>query len=122
MCVCVCVYFGCVFVGDENVTLQVKSATKNITLHALEIVVKTASVTQHGKTVATLTNQTKDATTERVSLDFDNEIAPGDATLHLTFTGELNDKMAGFYRSKYVVNGETRYMATTQFEPTDARR
>jgi aminopeptidase N len=30
--------------------------------------------------------------------------------------------MAGFYRSKYVVNGETRYMATTQFEPTEARR
>ena len=102
--------------------MSVKSATKNITLHALEIVIKTAQVEQHGKTVATLTNQTKDASTDRVTLEFDNELATGDATLRLTFTGELNDKMAGFYRSKYVVNGETRYMATTQFEPTDARR
>lgn len=99
-----------------------KSATKTITLHALEIVVKTATVEQHGKTVATLKNQTKDASTDRVTLEFDHELTTGDATLLLTFSGELNDKMAGFYRSKYIVNGETRYMATTQFEPTDARR
>jgi aminopeptidase 2 len=39
------------------------------------------------------------------------------------FTGTLNDNMAGFYRSSY--NGEdgsTKYLATTQMEPTDARR
>ena len=46
-------------------------------------------------------------------------------TLRLEFTGELNDKMAGFYRSAYPApdgSGETRYLAVTQFEPTDARR
>lgn len=40
----------------------------------------------------------------------------------MKFTGCLNDKMAGFYRSKYIVNGEERWMATTQFESCDARR
>ena len=30
--------------------------------------------------------------------------------------------MAGFYRSKYVINGENKFLATTQFEATDARR
>lgn len=31
--------------------------------------------------------------------------------------------MAGFYRSSYKDEaGETKYMATTQMEPTDARR
>ncbi|EGV61410.1 hypothetical protein CANTEDRAFT_109764 [Yamadazyma tenuis ATCC 10573] len=30
--------------------------------------------------------------------------------------------MAGFYRSSYVEDGETKYLATTQFEPIDCRR
>jgi len=34
----------------------------------------------------------------------------------MSFVGELNDKMKGFYRSKYAVDGEERYGAVTQFE------
>ncbi|KAK5962370.1 arginine/alanine aminopeptidase PWA37_000413 [Arxiozyma heterogenica] len=45
-------------------------------------------------------------------------------TLDIKFKGILNDQMAGFYRAKYMdpKSGETKYMATTQFEATDARR
>ncbi|XP_023932531.1 puromycin-sensitive aminopeptidase, partial [Lingula anatina] len=47
----------------------------------------------------------------------------GPGKLHFSFTGILNDKMRGFYRSKYThPNGETRHGAVTQFEATDARR
>ena len=44
--------------------------------------------------------------------------------LTIKFTGSLNDSMAGFYRAKYQdkVTGEIKYMATTQMQPTDARR
>ena len=39
------------------------------------------------------------------------------------FVGELNDRLRGFYRSQYTdIDGNERYMATTQFESTDARR
>jgi len=34
----------------------------------------------------------------------------------MSFIGELNDRMKGFYRSKYSINGEERYGAVTQFE------
>jgi aminopeptidase 2 len=45
------------------------------------------------------------------------------ATLTQKFTGVLNNNMAGFYRSSYKTkDGATKYMATTQMEPTDARR
>jgi aminopeptidase 2 len=53
---------------------------------------------------------------------FEEKFHPGSAVLKLKFTGELNNKMAGFYRSKYELNGEPKYMATTQFEATDARK
>ena len=45
------------------------------------------------------------------------------AVLDILFVGELNDQMAGFYRSSYKdADGNTQYLATTQFESTDARR
>ncbi|XP_054718668.1 aminopeptidase Ey-like [Uloborus diversus] len=41
----------------------------------------------------------------------------------MEFLGSLNDRLAGFYRSSYKdATGETRWLATTQFQPTDARR
>ena len=42
----------------------------------------------------------------------------------MDFEGELNDKMKGFYRSKYFSHPDLqeRYAAVTQFEATDARR
>ena len=45
-------------------------------------------------------------------------------TLDLEFLGNLNDELAGFYRSSYLDSrtNETVYLAVTQFESTDARR
>jgi aminopeptidase 2 len=41
----------------------------------------------------------------------------------MEFTGYLNDKMAGFYRSTYKnADGSERILATTQMQATDARR
>ena len=42
---------------------------------------------------------------------------PGKGVLRLKFTGQLNDKMKGFYRSKYTTpDGQERFAAVTQFE------
>ena len=46
----------------------------------------------------------------------------GDICLKIRYVGQINDKMAGFYRSQYISSGETRYIAVTQFEESDARR
>ena len=42
--------------------------------------------------------------------------------LIIKYEGILNDKMRGFYRCKYNIDNEIKYLATTQFEPTDARQ
>nr|CAB3504785.1 unnamed protein product [Digitaria exilis] len=59
---------------------------------------------------------------EILVLGFDRELSVGEGLLTMDFTGTLNDEMRGFYRSKYVYNGESRNMAVTQFEAADARR
>ena len=60
-----------------------------------------------------------------MSLEFPSELAVGEATLALQYTGVLNDQMRGFYRSKYSHPDnpkEERFAATTQFEVRGRRR
>lgn len=59
---------------------------------------------------------------ETVCLKLNKKMLKGKGNIKIEFNGFLNDKLAGFYRSKYTLNGEDRYMAVSQFEPTDARR
>lgn len=57
-----------------------------------------------------------------------NEVLYGNVTntfvvLNLNFDAYLNDDLRGFYRSSYINDaGETKYIATTQFQDIDARR
>jgi len=46
----------------------------------------------------------------------------GRVLLRISYEGELNDRMAGFYRSGYGAEGAAKYAAVTQFEESDARR
>ena len=47
----------------------------------------------------------------------------GAGHLLFKFVGQLNNQMAGFYRSAYTAaDGSARVMASTQFEALDARR
>lgn len=63
-------------------------------------------------------------TTQVSTFDLSQSISKGTkAQLEIKFTGQLNDKMAGFYRSTYKRDdGSEGVLATTQMEPTDARR
>ncbi|XP_041800155.1 aminopeptidase Ey-like [Chelmon rostratus] len=42
--------------------------------------------------------------------------------LYTEFTGELADDLGGFYRSEYMEDGVKKVLATTQMQPTDARK
>jgi puromycin-sensitive aminopeptidase len=60
---------------------------------------------------------------EVATINFSEKLHVGSGKLHISYTGFLNEKLKGFYRSKYVhPSGEVKYAATTQFEAADARR
>ncbi|RUS89957.1 hypothetical protein EGW08_002309, partial [Elysia chlorotica] len=42
--------------------------------------------------------------------------------LEMAYSGKMPDDLKGVYYSKYSRNGTDKYMLTTQFQPTDARR
>ena len=111
-----------IFRGEETIELEVASATSQISLNCDEIQIQSANLTRGGSVVAT-TNIVYDQQRETVTLEFAKSIPEGNASLDIRFTGELNDKLRGFYRSQYTnAEGGTAYLATTQFEATDARR
>jgi puromycin-sensitive aminopeptidase len=90
---------------------------KSITLHANELKVHTASFEGVGAATSIVLG---DST---VTCTFASELPVGTGVVTLTFTGEHNDKMNGFYRSEYTdIKGEKQLMVSTQFEPIDARK
>ena len=62
-----------------------------------------------------------DARNEQVAFKFAKPII-GTVKLKMSFAGTHNDKMYGFYRSKYVAQGKECYLLSSQFEPADARK
>ena len=61
---------------------------------------------------------------QQATLSFSEELDAAEAyRLSLSFAGKLNEKLQGFYRSTFTDReGTQRVIASTQFEPTDARR
>ncbi|KAF8005058.1 hypothetical protein HF325_000515 [Metschnikowia pulcherrima] len=108
-----------VFAGDLQIDLRVNTPTTEITLNALEIEIHSAKF--NGENVKDISyDEEKQTVTFKLAAEVAKDAS---AELQMTFTGILNDKMAGFYRSTYTdANGETAYLATTQMEPTDCRR
>eukprot|EP01116_Phalansterium_solitarium_P017074 TRINITY_DN4120_c0_g1_i1.p1 TRINITY_DN4120_c0_g1~~TRINITY_DN4120_c0_g1_i1.p1 ORF type:complete len:889 (-),score=315.99 TRINITY_DN4120_c0_g1_i1:342-3008(-) len=116
------------FHGTVSIELEVVRETDRIVVHAAELKVRSASVTYTsagggGRLEASGWTEEPDGN-DMLTLSFGQPLPLGaGATLTMAFDGILNDNMAGFYRSKYsTLDGEQRYAATTQFQPTDARR
>ncbi|HWD51089.1 MAG TPA: hypothetical protein VG412_01715, partial [Acidimicrobiales bacterium] len=111
------------FAGDAEIEVTVNDAVDTITLNAAELDITSAELTgPSGRTLAT-TGVDLDEEEERATLTFPEAVEKGPATLHLTFTGILNDKLHGFYRSTFTDDaGVEHLIATTQMEATDARR
>jgi aminopeptidase N len=104
------------FRGRETIRVQVAKPATTITLHAAEITFGEVTITAGGQTQRA--RVTEDAKNEMVTFTVDRPLPAGAASIAVTYTGILNDKLRGFYLS--VANG--RRYAVSQMEATDARR
>lgn len=103
--------------------MQIVSSTDKIVLNALDIAFNSVVLGKSDGKQITAKETNVSVENETAELVFPEALSAGDYKLHLKFTGEINDKMKGMYRSKYISeSGEERYVAVTQFEATDARR
>jgi puromycin-sensitive aminopeptidase len=110
------------FSGTVRIDATVHETADEIVLNAAELAISDVEVlTADGMTV--LCSVRFNDELEQVTFQPADLLPPGPCTISCRFSGTLNDKLRGFYRSTYTgLDGETHTMATTQFESVDARR
>jgi len=108
------------FDGTVVIDLDVAKDSTSISLNTVELDIHSTTVHADGSLVTSSPSLSYDADTQTTTIELGKPISKGQKVqLTHTYTGQLNDKMAGFYRSK---RKDGRYLAVTQFEATDARR
>jgi aminopeptidase N len=109
------------FAGTETVKLSVRSPVHQLVLNALELDIEAASL--DGKELPrSAINIDKEK--ELLTLALPSELASGDHTLALSFSGKINQQGQGLFYMHYQEHGSRtkKIMLGTQFEATDARR
>ncbi|XP_052891874.1 aminopeptidase N [Anopheles moucheti] len=135
------------FFGAVDILVNVLKDCNNVTLHVAALTIHSASVERIGRKengkgiqeedASDSTPPAEDVWQEIVEIDHNITVTSkqfyvlklktplrrGDRYMvRIKYEGVLNDYLQGFYRSSYTANNETRWIATTQFQPTDARR
>jgi len=110
------------FAGKVTIEIQVTEPTSALWLHALELDINHVELVAGTETMSP-TSTFFYAENEFFVMHWPSILKAATYKLTLAFNGTLTDQLAGFYRSSYYNDaGELKWIATTQFEATDARR
>ncbi|KAK7176825.1 hypothetical protein R3I93_000923 [Phoxinus phoxinus] len=119
-----------IFTGKSGVAFKCAKETNLIIIHSNKLNFTLTSETHHAKltgsggTSAPAILKTWFQTgTQFMVIHLKEKLQVGKSYwLYTEFRGELSDDLGGFYRSEYVENGVKKVVATTQMEPTSARK
>ncbi|HEX2404142.1 MAG TPA: M1 family metallopeptidase, partial [Acidimicrobiia bacterium] len=110
------------FDGQVSIRIEIVETLDQIVLNAAEIDIETMTLSgDDGETA--VTGVSYDDKYARATLTLEHPVAPGTYTLHITYSGIINDQLRGLYRSRYKdEDGTEHVIATSQCQATDARR
>jgi puromycin-sensitive aminopeptidase len=100
------------FRGTQVVTLSLARPVREVVLHALALEIHHAELHSAGAVLPATASVLPQS--ETVVLAFSGEVPPGEASLHVEWSGHFTEGLRGLYLA-----GE---VAATQFEAADARR
>lgn len=114
------------FNGEVKIKFKVLEDCNNITLHSYQLKIDekfSSVVSESNNEVLIITKQYFVEEKQFFILKLNETLIKGSYyIISIKYVGILNDNLQGFYRSSYMVGNETRWLATTQFQPTDCRR
>ncbi|CAJ2501512.1 Uu.00g043650.m01.CDS01 [Anthostomella pinea] len=111
------------FNGHVVIDFDVQEETKSISLHTLELDIHSAHIKSGDQVISSSSSITYDESKQVSTIELKDAVPKGKTQLEIKFKGQLNDLMAGFYRSTYKKpDGSEGILATTQMEANDCRR
>ncbi|KAI1083155.1 peptidase family M1-domain-containing protein [Whalleya microplaca] len=111
------------FDGKVLIDFDVQEETKSISLHTVEIDIHSVHIKSGDSIITSSSAISYDDSTQVSNIELKDAVPKGKTQLEIKFTGQLNDQMAGFYRSTYKKpDGSEGVLATTQMEANDCRR
>ncbi|XP_067451850.1 aminopeptidase Ey-like [Thunnus thynnus] len=118
-----------IFTGNSTVVFRCVKDTDLILIHSNKLNLTTfdghlAKLRGlNGATAPSLNKTWLEAPTQYLVIQLSSLLQAGSMyELFTEFVGELSDDLGGFYRSEYIEDGEKKVVATTQMQPTDARK
>lgn len=118
------------FNGEISIKILIAETCKNVTLHALTLKMNwnyshIQKLDANDQPVENISIASQYFVEEKqfLVLETSKELEANSIyVVRLKFTGSIKDNLQGFYKSSYNVGTETRWIASTQFQATDARR
>ncbi len=107
------------FEGSAKILMETAKPAKKISLNGIDLAIWRCQAKMDGEYEACPFSV--DPTKETIELLLPKEMS-GTIEIKIDYIGEINNKMAGFYRSRYLLDGKEKHIAVTQFEESDARR
>ncbi|KAI9551913.1 hypothetical protein GHT06_022250 [Daphnia sinensis] len=113
--------------GYVEIDVECIIATVNISINSLDLTIDQASITvtdqQTGNSIPVVNFIDEQSNRERITLQVSQPLTVGNRyKITMKYISILNTLLTGFYRSDYVENGVTKYLAVSDFEATSARR
>ncbi|XP_048829081.1 thyrotropin-releasing hormone-degrading ectoenzyme-like [Brienomyrus brachyistius] len=113
------------FSGEVNIEVECITSTRFIVLHADRLELEKAVVYSDSKKpgVMRINRRFSYPANQVYVIALHRELKPQRTyKINITFEAQIENELLGFFRSSYVLNGEKRFLAVTQFSPTHARK
>jgi tricorn protease interacting factor F2/3 len=101
------------FKAVAKIRMKINKETSTLTLNAKDLSIHSAKINGQSTTFKLVDNN-------EVIFSFPKPVS-GDAELVVEYSGLHNDRLYGFYRSKYTYQGKDEHILSTQFEAPNAR-
>ncbi|XP_077090151.1 thyrotropin-releasing hormone-degrading ectoenzyme-like [Siphateles boraxobius] len=111
--------------GEVNIEFECVNSTKLIVLHTDRLEVEKVLVFSDSKKAGVMRIQRRFHYQPKqvFVIALHREMKPlRTYKINITFHAHIEHELLGFFRSSYVLNGERRFLAVTQFSPTHARK